>query len=218
MGWTVPMSRRLPKDELDVGKAARLMGLARHGSRSAIGQLLEAYRPCLLSIAAAEFDSDLKAKAGPSDLVQETFIDAQRDFASFKSDSVTELRIWLHAILMNNLADLRKRYLRAKKRQVCRERPLTASGSKELVKALVAPDGHSPSRIAISKEEHARIEAGLNRLPAAYRQVIIMRSQQRQSIAKIAQTINRSPDAVRMLWNRAVLRLKHELEDGDGRK
>ena len=194
------------------------MGLARGGSQSAIGQLLEAYRPFLLSLATAEFDSDLKAKAGPSDLVQETFIDAQRDFANFKSDSMTELRIWLHAILMNNLADLRKRFLRAQKRQVRRERPLSASDSKELVKALMAPDGQSPSRVAISKEEHSRIEAGLGRLPVAYRQVILMRSQQRQSFEKIAQAIGRSPDAARMLWNRAVQRLKQELESHDGRK
>jgi RNA polymerase sigma-70 factor, ECF subfamily len=180
--------------------------------------LLEAYRPFLLSIATAEFDSDLKAKAGPSDLVQETFIEAQRDFANFTSDSLTELRIWLHTILMNNLADLRKRYLKAEQRQVRRERPLTASGSKDLMRALVAPDGQSPSRMAISAEERARIEVGLNRLPAAYRQVIIMRSQQRQSFEKIGEAIGRTSDAARMLWNRAVLRLKHELEDCDGRE
>lgn len=208
------MSRRLPKSALPPEESARLLGLAREGSRSAIGQLLDAYRPFLLSVAAAEFDSDLKAKAGPSDLVQETFIDAQRNFASFKSASGTELRIWLHAILMNNLADLRKRYLRAKKRQVRRERPLTASGSKELVKALVAPDGHSPSKTAISREERARIEAGLGRLPVAYRQVIIMRSQERQSFDKIGQAIGRSADAARMLWKRALARLRRELGEG----
>ncbi len=194
---------------------SRLISLAREGSQHALGELLEAYRPFLLSIAGKEFDSDLKAKVGPSDLVQETFIDAQRDFASFKSDSGTELRIWLHTLLMNNLADLRKRYLHAKKRQVRRERPLTAGGSKELIKALLAPDGQSPSRVAVSKEEHARIEAGLAKLRSAYRHVIIMRSQERMSFDEIARVIERSPDAARMLWNRAVLRLKRELEDSD---
>jgi len=144
------MARRERKRNLPAAQARRLIRLAREGSRQALGELLEAYRPFLLAIATAEFDSELKAKVGPSDLVQETFIDAQRDFAQFKSDTPTRLRIWLHALLMNNLADLRKRYLRAKKRQVRRERPLTASGSKELVKALLAPDGQSPSRVALS--------------------------------------------------------------------
>jgi RNA polymerase sigma-70 factor, ECF subfamily len=106
----VPSSKRI----------APLLREARVGSADALGQLLAAYRPFLLAIAIDEFNSHLKAKAGPSDVVQETFIDAQRDFAKFTSDTASHFRIWLHAILMNNLADLRKRYLKAASRQVRR--------------------------------------------------------------------------------------------------
>lgn len=78
-----------------------LIAAARDGSDKALGQLLNAYRPFLLSVATEEFDSQLKAKAGPSDVVQDTFVEAQRDFASLKSDTAEELRIWLHTLLMN---------------------------------------------------------------------------------------------------------------------
>ena len=115
-----------------------LIAAARDGSPEARGQLLNAYRPFLLSVATEQFDSDLKAKAGPSDVVQDTFVEAQRDFDRFKSDSEEEFRIWLHAILMNNLADLRKRFLKAAKRQVRRERPISARDSKGLMRDLAA--------------------------------------------------------------------------------
>ncbi|MEX0676019.1 MAG: sigma-70 family RNA polymerase sigma factor [Pirellulales bacterium] len=188
-----------------------LIAAARDGSRVALGQLLNAYRPFLLSVAAEEFDSDLKAKAGPSDIVQETFAEAQRDFASFKSNTAEELRIWLHTLLMNNLADLRKRYLKTAKRQVRRERPLATADSKEFLRELIARDQHSPSKTAISREEQAKIEAALGRLPPAFREIIVLRSQERRPFAEIGQLIGKSPAAARMFWKRVILRLKRDL-------
>jgi RNA polymerase sigma-70 factor (ECF subfamily) len=196
-------------------KVVPLLRAARRGSATALGQVLNAYRPFLLAIATAELDTDLKAKAGPSDVVQETFLDAQRDFARFKSDNEAELRIWLHAILMNNLADFRKRYLATAKRQVRRERPLTASDSKQLLRELAAAEGHSPSRAAISREEQARLSAALDRLRPADRQVIVLRSKERRSFKDIGALIGKTPDAARMLWRRAILNLRRELGEGD---
>lgn len=134
---------------------------ARAGSPLALGQLLDAYRPFLLAIAAEHLDSLLKPKANPSDVVQETFVDAQRDFASFQSETEEELRLWLHRILLNNLADLRKRYLRAKKRQVRLERPISGGESKQLLRQLM--DRHSllPEQIISQKEQIARLEQAL---------------------------------------------------------
>ncbi len=210
------MARQPKKRPIPTRRAGRLIAAARAGSDGAMGQLLNAYRPFLLAIATEEFDSDLKAKAGPSDVVQETFVDAQRGFHNFKSHTEAELRGWLYAILMNNLADLRKRYLKTAKRQVRRERPIAVTESKEFLKELMARDGQSPSSVAISREERARIERALEQLSPAYRQVIIMRNQERRSFADIGALIDRSPDAVRMLWKRALLRLRRDLGERNG--
>jgi RNA polymerase sigma-70 factor (ECF subfamily) len=193
---------------------ARLMSLARQGSSDAMGQLLEAYRPFLLAVAAAELDGELTAKAGPSDVVQETCIEAHRDFAMFQSDKLHDLKAWLHAILMNNLADLRKRFLRVNKRLVRRERPLPDGGSQRFFKASHSPP-ESPSNAALTKEERDSIEAAMNRLSAAHREVIIMRCREGRSFQEIADAIGRSSDAARMLWNRAVLQLKKILEESE---
>ncbi|HEY2838984.1 MAG TPA: sigma-70 family RNA polymerase sigma factor [Pirellulales bacterium] len=189
-----------------------LLKAAREGSQEALGQLLAAYRSFLLAAAIEELDSELKAKAGPSDLVQETFIDAHRDFGNFTTGGECEFRIWLHSILMNNLADLRKKYLKTAKRQVRRERRLGTYDSKLLFQEPAASEGHSPANAAISQEEEARIQEALLRLPPAYQQIIRLRSQQRQQFGEIAKSIGKSPDAARMLWQRAVSRLQRELE------
>jgi RNA polymerase sigma-70 factor, ECF subfamily len=64
-----------------------LVAAARAGSREALGRALEIHRHYLLAIAERQLDPDLRSKGGASDLVQETFLEAQRDFAQFGGGS-----------------------------------------------------------------------------------------------------------------------------------
>src|SRR5262245_29910755 len=104
--------------------AADFLPAARAGSRDALGQALDACRHYLLRIAQAGLDPDLRAKAGASDLVQETFLEAQRDFARFQGTSEAELLAWLRRLLLNNVANFTRRYRETAKRQTGREVPL----------------------------------------------------------------------------------------------
>ena len=61
---------------MTAGDFGRLLAEARTGSRQALGQILESCRNYLLLIAGKELTSDLQAKGGASDLVQETFLEA----------------------------------------------------------------------------------------------------------------------------------------------
>ena len=64
--------------------AVQRLAAARAGSREALGQILQACRGYLLLLAERELAPDLRAKGGASDLVQETFLEAQKDFAHFQ--------------------------------------------------------------------------------------------------------------------------------------
>ena len=64
---------------------------ARDGCRDALGKALESCRRYLLCVARHELDLSLQAKGGASDLVQETFLEAHRDFDRFRGDSEVEL-------------------------------------------------------------------------------------------------------------------------------
>src|SRR5262249_7550847 len=67
----------------DSGQIARWLAAARQGSVEALGQLLEVCRPYLLKVANDHLTADLRAKLGASDVVQEAFLEAQRDFGQF---------------------------------------------------------------------------------------------------------------------------------------
>src|SRR5262249_58319869 len=83
---------------------------ARAGSRAALGRVLEACRGYLMMIARQELDRDLQAKGSASDLVQETFLEAQRDFDRFSGTTEEELLAWLRRLLLNNIANFTRPY------------------------------------------------------------------------------------------------------------
>ena len=83
---------------------------ARAGSPEALGQLLDGCRGYLMRIARDELDPRLQAKGGASDLVQETFLEAQRDFAAFTGDSEAELLAWLRHRLRYRVAKFVRSY------------------------------------------------------------------------------------------------------------
>ena len=64
-----------------------LLTRAKSGSAEALGQLVEVNQNYLLLIANQEVDSNLQAKLGASDVVQETLAAAHRNFQQFEGES-----------------------------------------------------------------------------------------------------------------------------------
>jgi RNA polymerase sigma-70 factor (ECF subfamily) len=189
---------------------ARWLPEARAGSRQALGDMLEAYRAYLLLIANRQLDPELRAKGGASDLVQETFLEAQRDFAQFHGDSGDELQAWLRQLLLHNLANFARHYKDAGKRAVAREVAIdTPSGAQE---RGLPSDTPSPSGQAMAQEQAQALRQALERLPEDYRQVIVWRYQEGRAFEEIAEKLGRSENAARKLWFRAVERLEQEMK------
>ncbi len=94
---------------------------ARHGDREALGRALSAVRDYLLLVANERLEPALKAKGNASDLVQETFLLAQRGVDRFRGRTASEWRHWLRSILIRNMAQERRRFAATAKRQVQRE-------------------------------------------------------------------------------------------------
>ena len=185
---------------------------ARAGSREALGQVLELCRGYLLRIAGQEIDPKLLAKGGPSDLVQETFMEAQRDFARFHGTHEEELLAWLRQLLLHNVANFTRRYRGTQKREVDREVELRLADSSADRFGAPAADTPSPSAEALANEQAQLVQRAMDRLPEEYRRAIILRNQDRRSFAEIGQTLRCSPDSARRLWSRAIEALQQQLE------
>jgi RNA polymerase sigma-70 factor (ECF subfamily) len=175
---------------------------------------LEACRRYLLRIAQHELDPKLQAKGGASDLVQETFLEAQRDFPRFHGNTEAELLAWLRQLLRFRLSKFQRQYRGTKKRQVGREVALEASNLAREQDGGPRAGVLTPSDEAIEREEDEALQRALFRLPEDYRRVILLRHHEGRSLEEIGQLMQRSAEAVRKLWARAVERLHEEIESG----
>jgi RNA polymerase sigma-70 factor (ECF subfamily) len=193
------------------GAITSLLEAARAGSREALGQLLESCHGYLLMVANGELDADLRAKEGASDLVQETFLEAQRDFGQFRGASEAELLAWLRRLMLNNVANFTRRYRTTGKRSVEREVALDEVAKREL-QAGVPAAAESPSGQAIAKEQAAALARALDRLPGDYRRVLRLRYEEGRPFEEIAALMGRSVNAVSKLVARAVERVQQEVE------
>jgi RNA polymerase sigma-70 factor (ECF subfamily) len=181
---------------------------ARQGSTEAMGRLWEAFQEYLWLVARDGLDPRLRGKMGASDIVQETFLEAQRDFHAFRGVTREQLLAWLRRLLLNNLMNHRRLFRHTLKRDLKRE--TSASGSNRRADPL-ASDDTTPSQVAVRREEEQLLEKALECLPELYRRIIILRNREQRSFAEIGDLTQRSPDAARMLWSRAFERLAEEL-------
>jgi RNA polymerase sigma-70 factor (ECF subfamily) len=189
---------------------------AQGGSADALGELFEGCRQYLLLVANEELRSDLQAKVGASDLVQQTFLDAQRGFDQFDGQSKRDFLVWIRQILKNNLRDATRSYRCASKRLVQREIPIADENDSAAISVTALADrSESPSWPARRCEQNAALHQALDQLSECQRQVIVLRNLELKSFVEIAQSMGRSPDAVRKLWGRAVQVLAEQLTDAE---
>lgn len=187
-----------------------LLERARAGDLHALGVLLDQYRRYLRLLAQSQVGPALRVRLDPSDLVQETLLEAQRDFRQFGGSSEGELAAWLRRILARNLADQVKHH-QSQKRDFSREEPLEAMVERAHA-ALAAPIS-TPSASASRREQAVLLTSAMGKLPPDYREVITLRHLEGQSFEAIAARMGRTSGAVRMLWMRALERLGTMMEE-----
>jgi RNA polymerase sigma-70 factor, ECF subfamily len=195
------------------GEIDKLFASAQAGSTSCLGRLLTLYSNYLKLLIAAQLDDRLRVRVSPSDIVQETFFEAHRDFAQFRGQTPGEFVAWLRRILVNNILRVVEQHLLAEKRDVRREISLEQIGkrleqSTARLESLLAQPGDSPSGHAQRNEQEIILADALAELPKDYQQVILLRHIEGLPFEQVSQRMGRSNGAVRMLWLRALERLR----------
>ena len=171
-----------------------LLAQARAGDVAALGRLLELYRNYLRLIARAMIGQALRVRLDASDLVQETFLKAHREFRQFLGSTEPELTAWLRQILVRTLAN-QARHHRRQGRDYQREEPLEVlldRSSSAAQRALAAPLS-SASSLVTRREQAVLLADALEKLPADYREVFLMRNLEHIPFEEIAVRMGRSP-------------------------
>lgn len=187
---------------------------ARSGCAQSLGELTERYHRWLYALAARELGPDLRSKIGISDLVQDTKMLAHQAMPGFRGTSEREFREMLRQILINRARTLARSFRNTGKRDIDREadheqRPC-GTGSRHVG---IADPRVTPSHSAMIREDIERILNLVATLPDQYREIVIQRSLQEVPLEQIARKMNKSADAVRKMWVRAILLLKDRWSD-----
>jgi RNA polymerase sigma-70 factor (ECF subfamily) len=181
------------------------------------GQDLNEHRDYLRLLARIGLDPRLQAKLDPSDIVQQTLLEAHHDLPAFRGSSRDEVRAWLRQILARNLANVLRDF-RREKRDQAREQQLDALAvtSSARVEAWLEADGSSPSAGLQRQEDAARLAAALETLPEGQREVVMLRHLHGWSLHDIGRHVGRSATAVAGLIHRGLRALRARLENEDG--
>jgi RNA polymerase sigma-70 factor (ECF subfamily) len=190
-----------------------LISGARRGDTSSIGVLLQQYRNYLMVLASTQIENRLQPRVSPSDVVQETMLRAHKNFAQFRGTTEGELLAWLRQILVNNLAKFVELHVLAARRDVRREVSIDRIGaaleqSTIQLAAMLPAEAKSPSMAVEEREEAVLLADRLAQLPASYRQVLVLRNLQALPFEEVAKQMDRSVGATRMLWLRAIEKLR----------
>lgn len=193
---------------------ARCIRLARAGGTDALSDLLGAYRGYLRVLASTCIDPAIRSKVDASDVVQEALFKAHREFAQFRGASEKEWLAWLRSIVAHRLTDLHRHFAYPGK-DLARERRLDGllERSSQMLRNLVAAPGPSPSEDAVERERGVMLADALDGLDADDREVLVLRSLQELEWTEVARRMQRTPDAARMQWTRALGRLGDALKE-----
>ena len=179
-----------------------LLEQAKGGETRALGTLLEGFRPYVRVIVRSLRGRRVLARVDDSDVIQDALLEATRSFGDFRGTTVAEFIVWLRQIALRSAGRTLRGLDRTGKRDPGREAAL------DDLAALVSRSDSCPSAHAIRQEQAAQMAEALARLPEEMQQVLLLRHVDGLPHPAIAERLGRSPTAVRMLYLRALRRLR----------
>lgn len=194
----------------------RLLELARRGDRAARDQLLGLHRTRLRKMIAVRLDPRLAVRVDPSDVVQDTLLEAGRRLSEFLRQHTIPFYPWLRNLAAQQLVDLQRRHIIAKRRSVDREEQgipgLSSAGAGKLADCVMSALPSPLSRMQ-KAELMERVRGALDELPKQAREVLVLRYLEQLSIAETAAVLGVNKAVVKMRHLRALQRLRELLDD-----
>jgi RNA polymerase sigma-70 factor (ECF subfamily) len=179
-----------------VDETRQLLSGALGGDADARSGLLERLRPRLVLWAAARMPEVLRGRIDAEDAAQEIILTLHSNLDQFKGGN---FRAWMFTVAKNKLRDMAEHAGALKRRT---PEPQEASQT-------------SPSMHAIRTERAVLLREAVAALPEDYRKVIQLRRFEELETPEVAKAMDRSENAVRILYFRALKMLREELVKRD---
>jgi RNA polymerase sigma-70 factor, ECF subfamily len=173
----------------------------------------ERFRDYLRLLARMQLGACPTGRIDPSDIVQQTLMEAFEKRDQFRGATSGEHAAWLRSILAHNVADALRAQGR-QKRDVSHERSLELQmeESSAWLGDWLADQRSTPSEHARRHEQAILLADALARLPEHQREALVLRYWQGCSLEEIGVSLNRSTTAVAGLLKRGLKHLREQLD------
>jgi RNA polymerase sigma-70 factor, ECF subfamily len=189
---------------MDRPDSVALLRQAKAGAPDALEALYAQVAGKLLSLIRLRMGRSLRARLESRDILQATFLKSFEHLSQLEHADSASFMAWLVRIAENEIRDQADRLVR-QRRDARVEVPLDAGADE------VAARVRSTLSRVILTEESERLEQALEELSEAHREIILLRAFEELSFGEIAARLDKSEDACRMQFARAMTALTMRL-------
>lgn len=192
--------------------ALPLVQKAAQGDNAAWERLMSEHWPRLRRMVALRMDPRLQGRIDPSDVVQESYIDAARRLPEYVQHPTMPFFVWLRWLVGQRLMEQHRRHLGAQARDASRDVSLYHGAFPEATAADLAANVlgelSTPSQAAIRDEQIKRLQEALESLEPIDREILVLRHFEQLSNGEAAQVLNLDKSTASKRYTRALVRLK----------
>ncbi len=191
---------------MDSTESSQLFTRARGGSTEAIGAVFQRYGDRLHALIRLRLGPDLRRRLESRDILQATLLKAFVGIERFDGSGSRSLMAWLGTIAQAEICDQADFYGR-QKRDTGRDTSLDAK-----VERVAEQVRTEASRLQLVADSEC-LEQAIEALGKAHREVILLRSFEELSFREVGERLDKSPDAARMLFARAMAALTLKMRE-----
>jgi RNA polymerase sigma-70 factor (ECF subfamily) len=174
--------------------------------------LVEEHHARLRRMVALRMDPRLQGRVDPSDVLQDTYLQAAEHLPGYLQNPSVPFFLWLRSLAAGRLSKLHRYHLGAQMRAAGREVPLDraarpAASSAALAAQLLGREDR-PSEAAARDERRWRLQEALNHMDPLDREVLALRHFEQLTSAEVARELGITEAAAGKRYLRAAAKLK----------
>ncbi len=186
----------------------RLVELADRGDASAIDRLFEIHRAYLRRVIGLRLEDGLRGRVDPSDVIQETQLEAARRLREYLANRTVPFRIWLRRTAIEQMITMRRRHILAEKRSVLREVAMPDQSSVVLARKLSQV---RPSERLRKEELAQQVRTTLGTMSELDREILVLRHIEELTNQEIAALLQIDAATASQRYGRALKRFRDKL-------
>lgn len=179
----------------------------RGGDARALDRLFGRTQGRLLAVIRRRLGREMRLKVESMDILQDVWVDALGDIGGFQPRGPGSFLRWLSARVENKIRGLYDRFHAAR-----RDMRVEEALPHELTRAIPSFQDPTPSATSLAHERSSLLARALDALEDEARQVVLLRLHEDLAFKEIGRRRNKSEDAVRMMYARALLKMSARIK------